>query len=112
MAKLTLFRSFLRSRCRSTYPVFELDRDIHTNYSYTKNEGNRRFISKDRASTTSRTDGRTDGRTDARTHGRTHATEIITLPAKAGGKYNLICIYLILSHIQKCMEVYNYFVLT
>ena len=47
-----------------------------------------------------------------RTDGRTHATEIITLPAKAGGKYNLICIYLILSHIQKCMEVYNYFVLT
>ena len=30
-----------------------------------------------------RTDGQTDGRTDA----RTHATEIITLPAKAGGKY-------------------------
>ena len=28
---------------------------------------------------------RTDGRTDA----RTHATEIITLPAKAGGKYML-----------------------
>ena len=26
-------------------------------------------------------------RTDARTHGRTHATEIITLPAKAGGNY-------------------------
>ena len=29
---------------------------------------------------------RTDRRTDGQTNGRTHATEIITLPAKAGGK--------------------------